>query len=162
MSESITNFTADPEFIELLEAIRHRVYAYYDDATDSELAHAYHEEAEVLVLEYIANKYRVMHGHDVRKTLKKVRQANSPKSNEPCSDAHIRLSEKLSDNVWRRHRGTPTDVANLYIFMMLAFYPDSREPMAYRGANADAIECYSAEILRWHEHRESTKSGDTL
>jgi hypothetical protein len=143
--------TIGPEFIALLEAIRDCVYAYYDDSADLEWAHVYYEEAEVLVLDYIAQKYRVMHGHDVRKILSKVRAANHPKSSEPCTDAHMRLSEKLSDNVWRHHRGTPTDVANLYIWLLLAFYPFSREPMPYRGAFALELQRMTDEMRLWHE-----------
>lgn len=151
MNEQITNRSVSPEFIAMLEAIRERVYAYYDDSADTELAHAYHEEAEMLVLEYIAQKYRVMHGHDVRKILSKARAANSAESCEPCTDAHIRLSEKLSDNVWRYHRGTPTDVANAYIWLMLAFYPFSREPIPYRGAYANELQRMTDELKGWHE-----------
>lgn len=151
MDEQISNQAVSPEFIELIDAIRDRVYAYYDDSADMELAHAYHEEAEVLVLEYIAQKYRVMHGHDVRKILSKARAANSSKSCEPCTDAHIRLSEMLSDNVWRHHRGTPTDVANAYIWIMLVFYPFSREPMPYRGAYANELQRMTDELRAWHE-----------
>jgi len=140
-----------PGFFELIEAIRDRVYAYYDDSESLEWAHASYEEAEVLVLEYIAQKYRVMHGHDVRKILNKARAANHPKSCEPCTDAHIRLSEKLTDNVWRHHRDAPTDVANLYIWLLLAFYPFSREPIPYRGAFAPELQRMTDEIRQWHE-----------
>ena len=151
MSDALENSGLDADFISLLRAIRAHVIAYYDGAVDTELAHAIHGEAEVLVLEYIARKYRVMHGHDVRKVLLQSRQANDPQSHLPGSDAHLRLSEKLSDNVWRHHRGTPTDVANLYLFLTMAFYPFSREPMPYRGAYAGVIQQYCDDLLRWHE-----------
>lgn len=155
MHDTLKKTSIDLDFISLLEAIRDHVLAYYDDEIDTEQAHAIHEEAELLVLAYIAKKYRVMHGHDVRKILHKTHLANSRYSDTPCSNAHILLSEQLSDNVWRHHRGTPTDVANIYIFIMLAFYPYSREPMAYRGVHADVIQRYSDELLRWHEQREA-------
>ena len=162
MHEILKSSNLDLDLISLLEAIREYVLAYYDDDIDTEQAHAIHEDAELLVLVYIAKKYRVMHGHDVRKVLHKAHLANSQYSDTPCSNAHIRLSEKLSDNVWRHHRGTPTDIANLYIFMMLAFYPSSREPMAYRGVHADVIQCYSDALLRWHEQREAAAIEGTL